>query len=73
MRDTFPNVFLKGGKGSKVVLLGDTEQVDTPYIDTRSNGLTIAVEKFKGSELTGHIILTKGQRSDIATLASKIL
>ena len=66
-------IITRVGKGSKVVLLGDTEQVDTPYIDTRSNGLTIAVEKFKGSELSGHIILTKGQRSDIATLASKIL
>jgi PhoH-like ATPase len=66
-------IITRVGKGSKVVLLGDTEQVDTPYIDTMSNGLTIAVEKFKGSELSGHIILTKGQRSDIATLASKIL
>ncbi len=66
-------IITRVGKGSKVVLLGDTEQVDTPYIDTQSNGLTIAVEKFKGSKLSGHIILTKGQRSDIATLASKIL
>ena len=66
-------VITRIGKGSKIVLLGDTDQVDTPYIDTRSNGLTIAVEKFKDSPLAGHIQLTRGQRSDIATLASKIL
>jgi len=61
------------GHGSKVVLLGDTDQVDTPYIDSRSNGLSIIIEKFKDSNLTGHIRLSRGQRSDIATLASKIL
>ena len=61
------------GKDSKVVLLGDTDQVDTPYIDEKSNGLTIAVEKFKDSTLTGHVKLSRGQRSEIATLASKIL
>ena len=61
------------GTGSKIVLLGDTDQVDTPYIDSRSNGLSIIIEKFKDSKLTGHIRLSRGQRSDIATLASKIL
>ena len=61
------------GKGSKIVLLGDIDQVDTPYIDTFSNGLTVVIEKFKDSDLTGHIHLPKGQRSAIATLASKIL
>ena len=61
------------GKDSKVILLGDTDQVDTPYIDKKSNGLTIAVEKFKDSPLAGHVKLSRGQRSEIATLASKIL
>lgn len=66
-------VITRIGHGSKVVLLGDTDQVDTPYIDSKSNGLSIIIEKFKDSELAGHIRLSRGQRSDIATLASKIL
>ena len=66
-------VITRIGTGSKIVLLGDTDQVDTPYIDSKSNGLSIIVEKFKDSPLTGHIRLSRGQRSDIATLASKIL
>ena len=61
------------GKGSKIVLLGDTDQIDTPYIDSYSNGLTITVEKFKGQTLSGHIRLEKGERSAIATVASRIL
>lgn len=61
------------GKSSKVVLLGDTDQVDTPYINSFSNGLTIVIEKMKCSALTGHITLSKGQRSDIASYAADVL
>jgi len=66
-------VITRVGKDSKIVLLGDTDQVDTPYIDSRSNGLTITIEKFKDHPLAGHINLVKGQRSEIATAASNIL
>ena len=66
-------IITRVGKGSKIVLLGDTDQVDTPYIDSRTNGLTIVVEKFKASPLTGHIRFNRGQRSEVATLASSIL
>jgi PhoH-like ATPase len=61
------------GKGSKVVLLGDTDQVDTPYIDSRSNGLAIVIEKFRTESVSGHVKLSRGQRSELASLASKIL
>ena len=61
------------GKSSKVVLLGDTDQVDTPYINSFSNGLTIVIEKMKGSTLAGHVTLEKGQRSDIASHAADVL
>jgi len=61
------------GEGSKIVLLGDIEQIDTPYIDSLSNGLTIIVEKFKNEKLTGHVTLIKGERSELATLASKVI
>ena len=61
------------GTDSKVVLLGDTDQIDTPYIDKKSNGLSNVVEKFKKSDLHAHIHLERGQRSDIASEASRIL
>ncbi|HIK67012.1 MAG TPA: PhoH family protein [Flavobacteriales bacterium] len=61
------------GKGSKIVLLGDTDQIDTPYINKLSNGLSIVVHKFRDKNSAAHVQLVKGQRSDIASLASLIL
>lgn len=61
------------GEDSKIVLMGDTDQIDTPYIDKNSNGLSIAVEKLKNSNLTSHVQLQRGERSDLATFASKVL
>lgn len=61
------------GEKTKMVLLGDTEQVDTPYLDKFSNGLSISIEKLKGSSLFGHIRLDRGERSPLATLASQSL
>lgn len=61
------------GEGSKIVLLGDTDQIDTPYLDSLSNGLTVIVEKFKKYDIASHITLMKGERSELATLASQVL
>jgi PhoH-like ATPase len=61
------------GEGSKIVLLGDTDQIDTPYLDSLSNGLTVIVEKFKNYDISAHITLMKGERSELATLASQVL
>jgi len=66
-------VITRTGKNSKIVLLGDTEQVDIPYVDKFSNGLTIVVEKMKESHLTGHVSFTKGYRSELANVAAKLL
>jgi PhoH-like ATPase len=66
-------VITRIGEGSKIVLLGDTDQIDTPYIDSLSNGLTIVGEKFKSQEMSGHIQLQKGERSSLSYLASLIL
>jgi PhoH-like ATPase len=66
-------IITRVGEGSKVVLTGDIEQIDNVYIDSTSNGLTYAVERFKTYDLSGHITLQKGERSKIATLAAKIL
>ena len=61
------------GENSKIVLMGDTDQIDTPYIDKRSNGLAIVIEKFKSSKFSTHVHLKRGERSAIATYASQVL
>ena len=61
------------GENTKIILTGDIEQIDSVYLDSTSNGLSYAVEKFKFHELSGHVTLVKGERSKVATLASKIL
>jgi PhoH-like ATPase len=66
-------IITRVGEGTKIVLTGDIHQIDNAYVDATSNGLTYAVEKFKEYELAGHITLQKGERSELATLASRIL
>jgi PhoH-like ATPase len=66
-------ILTRVGENTKIVLTGDVEQIDNIYTNETSNGLTNAVEKFKSSELAGHVTFTKGERSKIATVASKIL
>lgn len=61
------------GEGSKIILTGDIEQIDQPYLDSASNGFSIAVEKLKRSELAGHITLKKGERSAVAELGATLL
>ena len=61
------------GENTKVILTGDIEQIDNVYTNETSNGLTYAVEKFKESELAGHITFRKGERSKLATAAAKLL
>ena len=60
-------------ENTKIILTGDIEQIDTQYIDSLSNGLTIVIEKMKTEACTGHVTLVKGERSKLATLASKII
>lgn len=66
-------VITRTGDNSKIVLLGDTDQIDTPYIDKRSNGLSIVSERLKNSKLTASIHLCRGERSELATLVSNSL
>tara|TARA_Y100000034_G_scaffold11447_1_gene11944 strand:+ start:500 stop:1831 length:1332 start_codon:yes stop_codon:yes gene_type:complete len=61
------------GEGSKIVLTGDIEQIDNIYVNEISNGLAHAVEKFKAYPIAGHVTFKKGERSEVATLASKVL
>ena len=66
-------ILTRVGRGSKIVFTGDPEQIDHPYLDASSNGLSYLVEKIKGEELSGHITLIKGERSGIAELGAKLL
>ena len=66
-------IITRVGENTKIILTGDIEQIDSVYLDSTSNGLSYAVEKFKSHELSGHVTLVKGERSKVATLASKIL
>jgi PhoH-like ATPase len=66
-------ILTRAGEGTKIVLTGDIEQIDNMYVDSVSNGLTVAIEKFKEYAIAGHVTLKKGERSELATLAASIL
>jgi PhoH-like ATPase len=66
-------IITRVGEGTKIVLTGDIEQIDNIHVDSYTNGLTYAVERFKEYDLAGHITLLKGERSALATLASRVL
>jgi PhoH-like ATPase len=66
-------IITRAGEGTKVVLTGDPDQIDNPYIDAASNGLTYVVERFKHEPLAGHITLFKGERSGLAERAAVLL
>jgi len=61
------------GDGSKIVFTGDPDQIDHPYLDASSNGLCYLVEKFKESDLAGHVTLLKGERSKVAEAGARLL
>jgi PhoH-like ATPase len=66
-------IITRSGDGTKIVLTGDPGQIDNPYVDSASNGLTIAADKFRGEKLAANIVLSKGERSDLAELAANLL
>ena len=66
-------IMTRVGENTKIVLTGDVEQIDNVYVNETSNGLAHAVEKFKQFHLSGHVTFRKGERSEVATLASKVL
>jgi len=61
------------GEGTKLVLTGDAEQIDNPYLDANSNGLSFTIEKLKASDLVGHVTLARPERSNLASLVVKEL
>lgn len=63
----------RAGEDTKMVLTGDPEQIDNPYLDASSNGLSYIVERFKDLPLHGHITLRKSERSELAAAAAEYL
>ncbi len=66
-------IITRAGEGTKVVFTGDINQIDHPYLGSRSNGLTNLIDKMQGQHIYAHIDLKKGERSELAELASNIL
>jgi PhoH-like ATPase len=66
-------IITRAGEGTKVVFTGDINQIDTPYMDEHSNGLTYLIDRIKGNPLFSHIKLEKGERSELANLANDLL
>ncbi|MFV0555108.1 MAG: PhoH family protein [Mangrovibacterium sp.] len=66
-------IITRSGEGTKMVFTGDLDQIDTPYLDKKSNGLAYMTERMKQQELFAHVNLTKGERSALAELASNLL
>ncbi len=61
------------GHGTKIVFTGDPYQIDNPYVDATSNGLSYVIERFRRSAMGGHVTMRKGERSALAECASNVL
>ncbi len=66
-------IITRAGEGAKIILTGDIEQIDQPYLDSLSNGVTYVINRMKGQNMYAHVTLTKGERSHLAELASHLL
>ncbi|MBC7385013.1 MAG: PhoH family protein [Cryobacterium sp.] len=66
-------IITRAGDGTKIVLTGDSYQIDNPYVDSANNGLVYLVEKFKDEAISAHVTFTKGERSKLSELASNLL
>ncbi len=66
-------IVTRAGIGSKIILTGDPEQIDNPYVDASSNGLSVVADKFREQIIAGHVVLTRGERSELAELASRLM
>ena len=67
------SIVTRSGHGTKVVLTGDPHQIDTPFLDASTNGISYLVQRFKNQSLYGHVTLDKGERSELAECASNLL
>jgi PhoH-like ATPase len=72
-KEDVKTILTRAGEGTKIILTGDIEQIDNAGLDATSNGLTYIIEKFKDSDLAGHITFVQGERSRLASKAAEIL
>ena len=66
-------IITRAGEGTKIILTGDIQQIDHPYLDSMSNGLTYVINRMKGQEMYAHVTLERGVRSELAEVASALL
>ena len=66
-------IITRAGENVKIIFTGDIYQIDSPYLDSRSNGLSYLIDKLKGEKVYAHITLEKGERSELANIANKLL
>lgn len=66
-------IITRAGEGTKIIFTGDIHQIDTPYLDSQSNGLSYLIDRLKGQALYAHVTLEKGERSELANLANNLL
>lgn len=66
-------IISRAGEGTKIIFTGDIHQIDTPYLDAQTNGLSYLIERLKGQPLFAHVTLEKGERSELANLANELL
>lgn len=66
-------IITRAGENTKIVFTGDIHQIDTPYLDEHSNGLSYMIERLRGNKLVAHVTLLKGERSELANLANEML
>lgn len=66
-------IITRAGENVKIIFTGDINQIDSPYLDARSNGLSFLIDKLKGEPLYAHVTLEKGERSELANLANKLM
>ena len=66
-------IITRAGEGTKIIFTGDINQIDTPYLDAQSNGLSHLIDKLKYQALYAHVTLEKGERSELANIANELL
>jgi PhoH-like ATPase len=66
-------IITRAGEGTKMIFTGDIQQIDSPYLDTKSNGLSYLADRMRGQDIFAHVNLVKGERSYLADLASNLL
>jgi PhoH-like ATPase len=66
-------IITRAGENTKMIFTGDINQIDTPYLDEHSNGLSYLIDRVRGNKLYSHITLEKGERSELANVANELL